>query len=301
MTRRRWWLIGGVAALLVVAVAGVLIWQSASRPATAEDASTSYLRALASGDAEAVKATGIEAPATALVAFAAASGYIEDPEVTSVREVGDDEATADVSFTLGDEERKTELALSRTDGRWIVDASALGTMTATATIGAFVGIGEETFPVGESSALLLGEYAVTAAPSSLLDGKSTLLVLPGESVGVAVEAVLRPEATDAAQQQLDEHLEACTTPAITMPEACGIRIPWGTEFRAVSEIRYRIEQTPSIALTADAFSAAGGVLVATVTGTGQDGSARTTTYRTEDWSLRGDVVFTEDGLTLSVW
>ncbi|KJQ53520.1 hypothetical protein [Microbacterium sp. SA39] len=301
MTRRRWWLIGVTAALVVAAVIGVVIWQTASRPATAEDAVVAYLRALASGDAAAVEATRMEVSATALDAFTAASELIEDPEVTSVREVTPGEATADVSFTLGEEERTAELALERVDGRWIVDPSALGTMTATAAIGSFVGIGAATFAVGEATSLLPAEYAVTAAPSSILDGKSTLLVLPGESAEITVDATLGPEATDAAQQQLDEHLEACTAPASTMPDTCGIRIPWGTEFRAVSDIRYRIEQTPSIALTADAFMAAGGVLVATVTGTGQDGSARTTTYRTEDWGLRGDVRFTEDGLTLSVW
>lgn len=301
MTGRRWWLIGGASALVIATVVGVLIWQTASRPATAEEAAGAYMRALASGDAATVEATGIDVPATALRAFAAASELIEDAEVISAREGSADRASADVSFRLGDEERTAELALSRVGGRWVVDASALGTMTATATVGSFVGIGEATFPVGEKTPLLPAGYSVAAVPESLLSGNGTLLVLPGEAAEIVVEAELRPDATAAAQHQLDEHLASCTAPASAMPEACGIRIPWGTEFRAITDVRYRIEQAPSITLDATGFSAAGGVLVATVTGTGQDGSARTTTYRTDDWSLRGDFSFTADGLTLAPW
>nr|WP_017203945.1 hypothetical protein [Microbacterium barkeri] len=69
----------------------------------------------------------------------------------------------------------------------------------------------------------------------------------------------------------------------------------------MSEIRYRIERSPTVTLTPTAFVADGGILVATITGTGQDGSPRTTTYRTDSWSVRGDVAFSADGIELSVW
>ncbi|WP_223626176.1 hypothetical protein [Microbacterium sp. EST19A] len=301
MSRRRWWLIGGGTAVVIAAVAGVLIWQAASRPATAEEAATAYLRALESGDAAAVEATGIPVASTALDAFADAAELIEDAEVSAVDENDDGSTTADVAFNLGGEERTAQLTLSNDDGRWTVDSSALGTTTATATIGAFVGIGDATFPVGEGVGLLPAGYTVSAAPASLLDGESTVLVLPGEPADVALEVALRPEATDAAQKQLDAHLDACTAPAKATPEGCGIRIPWGTEFRAVTEMRFRIEQAPVVTLTATGFSADGGVLVATVTGTGQDGAERTTTYRTDSWSVRGDIAFTADGLELTAW
>lgn len=300
MTRRRWWVIGGGVAVVVAAVAGVLIWQAASRPATAEEAATAYLRALESGDAAAAEATGIAVTETALDAFADAAEFIDDAEVSAVDENGGS-ATADVAFRLGGEERSAQLMLSNDSGRWTVDASALGTMTATAAIGAFVGIGDATFPVGEAVGLLPAAYTVSAAPASLLDGKGTAILLPGETADVALEVALRPEATDAAQEKLDAHLDTCTAPAATAPEGCGIRIPWGTEFRAVSEMRYRIEQAPSVVVTATGFSADGGVLVATVTGIGQDGADRTTTYRTESWSIRGDIAFTADGVELTPW
>lgn len=88
----------------------------------------------------------------------------------------------------------------------------------------------------------------------------------------------------------------------TPPQRCGIRIPWGGEFSRVSEIRYRIERLPTVELADDGFVAGGGVLVATVTGTGQDGSARVETYRTEDWTVRGDTVITGSGVAeISPW
>lgn len=302
MSRRGWWLAGGVAALVVIG-AGLWIWQSTNRPPTAEEAATSYLRALESGDPSMVAATGVAASSTALDAFAGATKLIEDAEVTSapVDHDGTEKATVEVSFRLDGEKHTAELSLMPIDGRWTVDASGLGTTTATTTIGSFVSIGEAFLPVGEPAALLPAEYTAAVAPSSLLDGRSTLRVLPGERSALAVEASLRPEATTTAQQQLDDQLGACTAPGSAPPEHCGIRIPWGTEFRAVSEYRYRVEQLPTIVLDGTGFRADEGVLVSTLTGTGQDGTERTTTYRTDSWSVRGEISFTADDLVVTVW
>ncbi|WP_217180302.1 hypothetical protein [Streptomyces sp. AC495_CC817] len=109
-------------------------------------------------------------------------------------------------------------------------------------------------------------------------------------------------AAERAQAELDELLEVCARSAAPdPPEHCGIRIPWGTEFAAVNTVAYRIEKMPVIELDGSAFTAAGGVLVATVTGTGQDGSARTETYRTDDWAVRGDARVTDSAVDLDVW
>ena len=111
--------------------------------------------------------------------------------------------------------------------------------------------------------------------------------------------------TAVAQDTLDEHLEQCTALGAVggaVPEGCGIRIPWGTEFAAVADARFRVDRLPVLRLTdGDGFIAEDGVLVATVTGTGQDGAPRTETYRTESWTVRGDVVSTGDDVELSVW
>ena len=106
-----------------------------------------------------------------------------------------------------------------------------------------------------------------------------------------------------AQELLDEHLIECTareSTGTTVPEHCGIRIPWGTEFARADSIGFRIEQLPELSLTDDGFVADGGVLVATVTGTGLDGMPRTETYRTTAWSVRGDVAVTSGSVDLSV-
>lgn len=126
---------------------------------------------------------------------------------------------------------------------------------------------------------------------------------PAPSSTPIVEASATPTASvqEEAQTALDDHLTECAESTSADPPAhCGIRIPWGTEFAVVSGIRFRIEALPELVLDGDAFTADGGVLVATVTGTGQDGNARTETYRTENWSVRGDIT-DADGVGVEVW
>lgn len=301
MTSRRWWLVGAAAALALL-IAGVWFWVASTRSSTPEEAALAYLHALESGDPERVAATGAAVPEPALEAFAAATALIQDAEVTHRADGGPPaSASVDIGFHLEGEEHMARLTLESVDGRWVVDESGLGTVAADSAIGTHVAVGTASAAVGDALPLVPAAYAVGAAPTGLLAGESTVRVLPGENVAATVDARLRPEATTAAQEQLDAHLATCTEPADTAPAGCGIRIPWGTEFREVSEIRYRIERSPTVTLTPTAFVADGGILVATITGTGQDGSPRTTTYRTDSWSVRGDVAFSADGIELSVW
>lgn len=306
MNRRRWWLIGGTAGVVVAVAAGVWIWQSTTSEPTPEEAAVAYLRALESGDPAAVEKTGAVVSPETLEAFSGATALVEDAEVTSVSgddsaPVGGATAVAEISFRLADEEHTAKLTLSPIEGRWVVDDSGRGSVSATPSVGTFVAIGEQTLPAGETTALLPATYTVTAAPVALLSGEKSVTVLPGDETAVEIDVSLRAEATTAAQKQLDEHLETCTEPGTVPPDACGIRIPWGTEFRAVTDIRYRVEDPPTVTLSATGFSAEGGVLVATVTGTGQDGTERENTYRTDTWTVRGDVSFTADDVVLTAW
>ena len=300
MTRRAAWLLGAGIAVALLLAAGIWLWQSSSRPATAEDTATRYLHALESGDPAAVGSTGPDISDDARTAFSAATEYISDVALGDVEQRGDT-ATAQVTFQLDGETRRATLTLLREDEGWRVDSSGLGTLTAAATTGTFVSVGDAVFAADDGIPLLPASYPLAAAPKDLLDGAAAATVLPGERTSVDLDVVLRDAATAAAQAALDEHLEACTADGGAQPEGCGIRIPWGTEFREVADVAYRIESLPSIALSGTGFTASGGVLVATITGTGQDGAARTTTYRTDAWMVRGDVSFTETAIALTVW
>lgn len=301
MKRRMWWVVGAV--VVAAALAGVWAWQAMPRLQTPEDATLQYLRALESGDSRQIEATAIDISPASLEAFAGASALIEDAELGVVTLGADNEtATAEVSFALDGEQTVAEISLTSVDGRFVVDSSGLGTVVFASAIGSFVSVGDATVPVDEEIALVPAVYTFAAAPTALLDAKEVRAVLPSNEQQVALDAAIRPEATVVAQAQLDEHLSACTETAAAAPEECGIQIPWGTEFQSAAEFRYRVEQLPVIVLTADGgFSAEDGVLTATVAGIGLDGEQREATYRTESWSVRGEVTFTETGLALSPW
>jgi len=141
----------------------------------------------------------------------------------------------------------------------------------------------------------------------LLAGAAALLwprgdAAPQQTPSSSPVATSAPPIDAQAQDRLDEHLAACaSSTGSTPPEHCGISIPWGTEFASVTGIRYRIEKLPTVVIDGDAFTAEGGVLVATVTGTGQDGAARSETYQTSDWAVRGDLVVEDGVVSISVW
>lgn len=301
MTRRSTWVFAGALGLVLAIAAVLWIWQSTNRPASAQDTALAYLHALESGDAEALAAVSAAVPKTAVAVFEAADEHIQEPALTSVDDGGETAAVA-ASFVLVGEQHTASFSLSQVDGRWKVDRSALGTVRAAASAGGFVAVGATTFAVGEEFDLFPAAYTITAAPRELLDGEAAVTVLPGASVAAALDVTLLPAATAAAQAALDEHLARCTTGGEdVVPSGCGIRIPWGTEFREIDDVRYRIDSSPVLTLGPTGFDTTSGVLIATVTGVGQNGQTRTTTYRTESWNLRGDVAFTETGVELSAW
>ena len=92
------------------------------------------------------------------------------------------------------------------------------------------------------------------------------------------------------------------TPAATVPHSCGIRIPWAADLATLEGLAYRIEQRPAVALSPGdgTFSATGGILIVTATGTTHGGVPGGYTYRAEDWALYGTLRFTGDELVLAV-
>lgn len=151
-------------------------------------------------------------------------------------------------------------------------------------------------------------WMIGSAVAVVVFAGAALVLWPGGSAPPPAAPSPEPVATtpappaERAQEELDDVLTACAeSTASTPPEHCGIRIPWGTEFAAVTGIRYRAEALPVLVLDGDSFTAGGGVLIATVTGTGLDGAPRTETYRTENWAVRGDVMIAGEEVELSVW
>lgn len=295
MKRRGLWI--AVAIIAALAAAGIIVALLLDRAGTPEDQARAYLDALAAGDAEAAAATGVEAGDDAGPALSAATGLISSPTVgTAV--VDGRNATVDVTFELDGEPRETELVLRHDGDRWVPEA---GSALATAQLPVPVTIGDAFLESGRRTPLYPGIYEAQAAPADFFEGSVEFALAPGDREQPAMEAALRPEAQDLAQALLDEHAAACTESAAEVPEHCGIRVPWAADLVEMTKISYTVERTPNIVLEAESFTATGGSLVATVQGTGFDGRLTTVSYRTDGWSMRGDVSFTADGIRLDVW
>lgn len=300
MTRRARWTVVAVAALVAAAALAVWIWHSGSRPTSPTTAAERYLRALESADSAGVRELMPDVPEAALRALESAGEPIEDASVLGVHRNAST-AIARVRFTAGAADHEARIALTETSGRWTIDGSTLAEVTAIPTIGDSLALGDAEIPASESVRLLPAVYEIVASPVEFLEGSAVVSALPGEPTRVDLDVALRPAATDEAQRQLEEHLDDCASSPDAAPVGCGIRIPWGTDLRTVSAAAYRIESMPVVALDDDGFTANAGVLVATLDGTALDGSARSTTYRTESWSVRGDVDFAGDEMVLTVW
>lgn len=295
MKRRGLWI--AVAIIGALAAAGIIAALLLDRPATPEDQARAYLDALAAGDAEAAAATGVEAGEYAGPALSAATGLISSPTVgTAV--VDGRMATVDVNFQLDGETRETELVLRHDGDRWVPEAASA---LATAQLPVPTTIGDAFLDAGRRTPLYPGVYEAQAAPADYFEGSVEFALVPGDNEQPAMEPQMRPEGQELAQAQLDAYAATCTEKAAEVPEHCGIRVPWAGDLVEIKKISYEVERTPSIALDDDAFIATGGSLVATVQGTGFDGRLMTVSYRTDTWSMRGDVSFTADDILLEVW
>lgn len=155
---------------------------------------------------------------------------------------------------------------------------------------------------GRTRWLIAGACAVVVLGAAVFVFWPRAMPVPDAAVSSTPVATTAPPLAQQVQEQLDDHLTACAESDDAAPPAhCGISIPWGTEFTTVTGIRYRIEQMPRLTIDGETFTAADGVIVATVTGTAPDGSARTETYRSTDWAVRGDLRIDGGSVTITVW
>lgn len=287
-----------VGAAALIAGAGVVIW-STTRPPSIESAAGTYLDALADGDFASIGAMlpGDQADVDVLeAAFAGATARIADVEFEIA---ADDSVHADV--TIAGEAAIVAFDLVQRDGRWVLAGDFLATLDVSTSIGDSVRVGDALVPAGVVE-LLPAEYPVAAAPTGLLDGDAAVVVANGTAAKVGVEASVSPDATALAQEQLDAYATSCAEAGTSVPDHCGIAVPWGADLASLERIAFRVERLPAIQLAADgrSFGATGGVVVATAHGTTRDGAAGSFTYRADDWALRGTVGFAGDEMVLTV-
>ena len=302
-------IVGGVAAL-ALAAAGV--WWFTSRPPTAQAAAESYLRALETGDVAAIAGLrdddlGADAQSLVEEAFAGAASYLSEAEILEVRAGDDGMAAVHAEGLLGGDRHTLSFTMHDTGDGWKVTADHLGalqaqTLLASAPAGDSVWVGGALAPAATELRLLPAVYEVRAAPRGILKGTATAVVSTDQPIAVTIDAALSPEATALAQAQLDAYADACAAPAASVPDHCGLRVPWAADLAALDSIAFRIDEHPVIALHDDAagFDATGGVIVATASGTAHGGESASFTYRADDWALRGSIRFSGDDMILAV-
>lgn len=302
----------GIAAAGAIVVAGSgVAWWALSRGPSAEDAARSYLSALAAGDLDAVQELREPLPDAQEEllerAFVGASAYIADPRIEELDERADGVIGVHASAELGGERHDLRFELEGDGSGWTLTGVHTGNLTVDAVIAdgaalAWVAVGGALAPAATPLALLPAEYAVSAAPPSILEGSADVTVTPGTPVSISLSAALAPEAAETVQEQLDAYADACAEPATSVPENCGIVVPWAADLASLERIAFRIEQHPAVTLSPDArsFDATGGILVATAQGVTRNGAPASVTYRAEDWALRGSVQLEGDRVVLSV-
>lgn len=294
------------AGVVVILAGGGLAWWLLTRPPSADAAAATYLHALSEGDFDTIAGMLPEQPSTdpdqLRTAFAGASAYISPDYEVELTDDSSGMTGARASVDLAGSPATVFFSLALVDGRWMLGADYLATLTATTTLGDSVRVGDALVPAATPVPLLPAEYLVAAAPSVILSGSESVAVTNEQPVEVAIEASLSPEATALAQEQLDAYAQACAEPAAAVPANCGLRVPWAADLATLDTIAFRIEQPPVVTLSPDAgtFAATDGIIVATATGATRDGTAASFTYRADDWALRGAVSFAGDEMVLRV-
>lgn len=292
-------------AALVAVAAGFAIW-AMTRPPAPDAVADSYLRALSEGDFDAiapllpdtVDAAGLRS------SFEGASQYISE-YTYSLDDDGEGLLGVRAQVEIDGDPGVVFFALGREGDAWIL-GDFLGSLDVTTTVGGSTStidsalIGDVLLPA--ATALLPAVYAVSPSPAGILTGATEVAVTNEQPVDVLLDATLSPDAAPLAQEQLDAYAEGCAMPADAVPANCGIRVPWAADLATLDDIRFRIEQLPTVALSPDGrtFGATGGVIVATATGTTRAGSPGSFTYRAEDWALRGTIRFSGDEMSLRV-
>lgn len=225
---RRKFLVGGVAAVVVLAVAaGSYLWSQPGVGGGAPDAPVSaYFNALATRDgAAAAQLAGGSASGPLWAAGALSSGYTPPADVTvasisygaaadETRREDHSYATVTVTYLLDGVLVEQAIAVSRDAGGlvrdWTITDGATGTLTVGAAAASWRAAGAQV--TGESTPAPPGVYDVEVAGGPLFaDVATTVAVTGGDagSGGAPLALTLRPEATVEVQRQVDAFADAC--------------------------------------------------------------------------------------------
>ncbi|MDX2375815.1 DUF2950 domain-containing protein [Microbacterium sp. LRZ72] len=308
MTRGRIFALVGGGVVVAGIAAALIAWWLLSQPPSARDAAARYLEALAASDVTSIERMlpdelSADERDVLTAAYAGASETIAEPRVEEVGEQRAGRVAVRASADLGGERRSFEVPLVREDDGWVLGGEALAAVTAGTTRGDAVRLGDALVVAGEPVAVLPARYPVSPAPAQVLSGGAETVALPGDESEITIEPDVTDQAQPLAQSGLEDYLEDCAGGAASVPEGCGIRIPWGAELATADDFAYRIDRMPQLELAAEdsSFLATGGDYVVTVTGTDREGAPASVTYRDDDWTVRGALLFAGDEMVLQVW
>lgn len=262
------------------------------RPGSIRDAAQQYLRALETGDLDTIHAMMADLPvgpaqrATIDDAFTGASGHISSARIDDIGPDGGVRATAQLGGSP-----TTVFFMMANSGR--LSGDVLGTLTVHPSIGDAVRIGDATVLSGATVSLLPAVYPVTALPNDILDGSRSVAVSNDAPNTAELDVSLSPHAVEAVAPQLNAYEDGCAAATDAVPAHCGLRVPWAADLRTLKSLAFHIDKRPVLALADDAasFAATAGRITATARGQGWDGTSRTVTYGTDEWALRGRLVF----------
>lgn len=289
------------AAAALAGIAGITVW-ALTRPPSIEDAAQAYLDALGDGDLPAIQAMradrlGPDEEDALAAAFDAAAGYLTGGEVLEA----DQQGSVVASGALGDGEVSLAFTMVEREGTWMLDTTSLTSLRVHSPLGDAAWVGGALVSLDTDVLLLPAVYDVAPAPRGILEGTQAVVVA-AEGAAVTLEPELAATATVQAQAQLDAYAQGCAASAPEVPAHCGLRVPWAADLASLDEVAFRVDAYPTVTLDlSDAsFAATGGVIVVTATGPAREGGRGSFTYRSDDWSMYGEVTFAGDQMGLRV-
>ncbi|MGW0503844.1 M48 family metalloprotease [Micromonospora sp. NPDC003241] len=241
---------------LVSSLLGVVQW-GFFRPVTAVDG---YFSALADRDVDDLAgwlSPEVEAAVRGddLLGRMIESADYQPPSAVDVTAIEreEDDATATVSFRLGEERMEAELTLRRDDGStagifrgWHVVGGVSSLDAVAGQPGLLVnGVAVPEGPEGQSVLSVPGVYVVTAAASPLSETPAQrITVLPGAGSATPIQVVpeLTPAARSTVDAQVKEYLDGCARQTVAAPQDCPFRL---SGYQGAKGIKWTITSYPT--------------------------------------------------------